>query len=724
MQSLRRTVAILITGLLPCACFPVFGATRISKQTNTDAAFVHRKNGGMSKHAKTLHALNRLTFGPRPGQVEEVEAMGLNRWIDLQLHPAKMDDSALEQRLADYKAPFMNPQELMLDFPPGNLIRQALNGRIEVPGSEPAKAVWESQMVRVRLRQQPQVPQQMQTEQPNEMGMTDRAQAPMMQAADMAGAEDQSAETASFPEMKHTFYADLDPTSLANLPAQQRYEKLLRMQPGHMQEFVRSLRPRERPAMIAGMTPAQRETVIALLNPRMVVVNETEDVRLLQDIYSERQLQRVMTEFWLNHFNIFVNKNEVEPYYLPQFEQEVITPHALGKLEDLLDAVAQSPAMLLYLDNQQSVGPDSLFAVRREHPGSSRFQLIPRMGSQQPAAAQMAMLPQSRNRPRLGINENYGRELMELHTVGVNGGYTQQDVIEAAKVLTGWTVAPPQQGGGFRFNENRHEPGDKIVMGHRIKENGEHEGFELLHILATSPSTAHFISRELAVRFVSDTPSQSLVDRMAKTFLSSHGDIGMVLQTMIHSPEFWSAPDSGNKIKTPLDYVVSAVRATNADVSQPYRLVSELKVMGMPLTGTQQPNGYSMTNDAWASTSELVNRMNFALALASNRIPGVTVSIDPLLGQDRSAWTPIQQETGLEQAILHGPASSRIHQAVLTSLNDTASQNQAVASIVLAGDGGGNPFEAGLKRQRTPPESMQEAAIVGLLIGSPEFQRR
>ncbi len=722
MQSLHRAVAILLTSLLPCGS-AVIGATRASNQSNAETASSHRRGSGMSKHAKALHALNRLTFGPRPGEVEEVEAMGVERWIDLQLHPKKIDDSALEQRLAEYKAPFMNPQTLMQEFPPGNLIRQALKGGIAVPGGEPEQAVWESQMARVRQRQQSQAQQAMQAAQSNEMGMGDTTPASKMQPEGMAGAEDTSAETSSFAGRERRPYADLDATSVANLSAQQRYEKLLRMQPGHMQQFVRSLRPRERPALVAGMTPAQRETVIALLNPRLVVVNETEDVRLLQDIYSERQLQRVMTEFWLNHFTIFVGKNEVEPHYLPQFEQETIAPLALCKVDDLLDAGAHSPAMLLYLDNEQSVGPDSLFAVRREHPGITRFQRI-QMDSPQVAAAQTSMLPQTQDQPRPGINENYGRELMELHTVGVNGGYTQQDVIEAAKVLTGWTVAPPKQGGGFRFNENRHEPGDKIVMGHRIKEDGEREGQELLHILATSPSTAHFISKELAVRFVSDTPPQSLVDRMAKTFLSSHGDIGMVLQTMIHSPEFWAAANSGNKIKTPLDYVVSAVRATNADVSQPYRLVSELKIMGMPLTGTQEPNGYSMRNDAWASTSELVNRMNFALALASNRIPGVTVSIDPLLGQDSSGWTPVHQETGLEQAILNGPAASQIHQAVLRSFNNTDAQNQAAASIVLVGDGGGNPFETGLKRQGAPSVSAQEAVTAGLLIGSPEFQRR
>jgi uncharacterized protein (DUF1800 family) len=455
------------------------------------------------------------------------------------------------------------------------------------------------------------------------------------------------------------------------------------------------------------MSPEHRETVVALVTPRLVVFNETESVRLLRDNYSQRQLQRVMTEFWLNHFNISARKSAIEPYYLAEFEREAIAPHALGKFEDLLDAVAESPAMLLYLDNQQSVGPDSPYAFRREHPRYLRFQPV-RQGKKQNS----------------GINENYGRELMELHTVGVNGGYTQQDVIEAAKVLTGWTVAPPRMGGGFVFVANRHEPGTKVVMGHKIKGGGQKEGLELLHILATSPSTAKFISRKLAVRFVSDDPPQALVDRMTKAFLASGGDITTVLRTMIDSPEFWAAPDAGNKVKTPLDYVVSAVRATNADVSQPYRLVSELQVMGLPLTGTQEPTGYSMRNDAWASSSELVNRMNFALALASNRIPGVTVPMDDLLGRDGAAMMPVQREARLERVILNGKVSAQVHKTVLASFSDAALQSRAGAGVVLAGDRGGSPFAAGFQRVQESQTDRQDSLMLGLLIGSPEFQRR
>lgn len=708
MHSRGRIFSLLCSaGLLPGLCSLAFASGPGASHSGT-AASSSEQQPPNAEQARALHALNRLAFGPRPGEVEQVAAMGVSRWIDSQLHPGKIDDSALEQRLSEYRVPTMDPATLMQNFPPGNLIRQALNNRMAVPSGEPQHAIWESQIAIVRQRQQLRAQQQVQPAWQDAQGQVASTQG--MQPADAM--MNPAAETPTLAESEQKLYADLANTSMVNLPPQQRYKALLNLEPGQIQEVVRSLVPRDRPAMLAGLTPAQRETVLALLNPRVVVVNETEEVRLLRDIYSERQLQRVMTEFWLNHFNIFANKDEVESWYLPEFEREAIAPHALGKFEDLLDAVAQSPAMLVYLDNQESVGPDSLAALRRERAA----EYMRMMQSPQAPAAQ--------RQPQLGINENYGRELMELHTVGVNGGYTQQDVIEAAKVLTGWGVAPPQQGGGFQFNENRHEPGDKVVMGHKIRNGGEKEGLQLLHILATSPSTAYFISRELAVRFVSDDPPPALVDRMAKTFLSSDGNIAKVLRTMIDSREFWSATDTGNKIKTPLDYVVSAVRATNAEVAQPYRLVAEPRVMGMPLTGTQQPNGYAMTNDAWVSSAELVSRMNFALGLACNRIPGVTVSVDQLLGQEGDPSAQVQQESRLEQAILHTPASPGIHQAVLASLDDTAAQTRAAASLALAGDAGGNPFAAGLTRTASQPAEAQDAVMAGLLIGSPEFQRR
>src|SRR5205807_6847081 len=238
---------------------------------------------------------------------------------------------------------------------------------------------------------------------------------------------------------------------------------------------------------------------------------------------------------------------------------------------------------------------------------------------------------QARGR-RSGLNENYGRELMELHTLGVNGGYTQKDVTEVARVFTGWTLKQPKQGGGFTVEERMHEPGDKIVLGHRIKSNGEKEGREVLHFLARHPSTAKFICTKLATRFVSDNPPPALVDRMSQTFLKKKGDISEVLRTLFKSPEFW-APDAYRaKVKTPLEFVVSAVRVTGADVNNAMPLAQALQRLGMPLYGMQPPTGYSMKADAWVNSAALLNRTNFALGLAGGKLRGLSVNKDRVLG--------------------------------------------------------------------------------------------
>ena len=236
-----------------------------------------------------------------------------------------------------------------------------------------------------------------------------------------------------------------------------------------------------------------------------------------------------------------------------------------------------------------------------------------------------------------GLNENYGRELMELHTLSVNGGYSQRDVTEVAKVFTGWTIDKPAEGGGFKFDPRMHEPGPKFVLGHRIKPKGEGEGLEVLHRLATSPETAHFISLKLAQRFVSDDPPPALVDRMAKTFLKKKGDIREVLETLFHSPEFWDDTTYRAKVKTPLEFVASAVRATGAEIEDAQPLVGQLNRMGMPLYGAQPPTGYSMKAETWVSSSALLNRMNFALALTSGKIKGVKVDAAQLAGTSSAA---------------------------------------------------------------------------------------
>src|SRR6202012_1756316 len=255
-------------------------------------------------------------------------------------------------------------------------------------------------------------------------------------------------------------YADLASTQIVNLPPDQRLDRVVNLKPGPVSGFIKELTPEERAKLTAGMTPQQKETVIALINPTLLVAGELLQTRLLTDVYSQRQLQAVMTDFWLNHFNVYLKKGQFAPWYLADYQQNVIAPHAMGKFEDLLVATAKSPAMLFYLDNHTSIGPHSVAAMRAKKANAR-------------------------------LKENCARELMELHTLGVDGGYAQKDVTEVARVFTGWTIEEPRNGGGFTFNDRRHEPGAKFVLGQKIPEGGEQEGLAVLHMLATSPATAH-----------------------------------------------------------------------------------------------------------------------------------------------------------------------------------------------------------------------------------------
>jgi hypothetical protein len=287
--------------------------------------------------------------------------------------------------------------------------------------------------------------------------------------------------------------------------------------------------------------------------------------------------------------------------------------------------------------------------------------------------------PKDKRQAPQGLNENYARELMELHTLGVNGGYSQADVTQVARILTGWGIDRPQQGGGFMFNPQRHEPGAKLVMGQKFKENGEMEGRRLLHFLATRPATAQFLSRKLAMRFVSDDPPQSLIDRMAKSYLASDGDIAGVLSALFHSPEFWAASDFRAKVKTPLEYVVSAARASGATIDNMQPLVAAMRQMGMPLYGAVPPTGYKWDAADWVSTGALVERMNFALSLAANRLPGITVEwapevdINTLVNDDSNKQvvpTPESEEARLEPLLVAGGVSDATRAAALKEFEE------------------------------------------------------
>jgi uncharacterized protein (DUF1800 family) len=313
-----------------------------------------------------------------------------------------------------------------------------------------------------------------------------------------------------------------------------------------------------------------------------------------------------------------------------------------------------------------------------------------------------------------GLNENYGRELLELHTLSVNGGYSQHDVTEVAKVFTGWTIDNPAQGGGFKFDPRMHEPGPKFMLGHKIKPKGEGEGMEVLHRLATSPQTAHFISLKLAQRFVSDDPPPALVDRMAKTFLKKKGDIREVLNTMFHAPEFWNDETYRAKVKTPLEFVASAVRATGADVEDALPLTRQLNNMGMPLYGAQPPTGYSMKAETWVSSSALLNRMNFALALTSGKIKGVKAGAFQMAGSGAQAPDAALTLSTLEASLLAGGVSKQTHDSIAAQI-EAARKNGAQQKP---------DNKAGARKIADAARSPDVNTIAGLLLGSPEFQRR
>jgi uncharacterized protein (DUF1800 family) len=652
----------------------------------------------MDARQRALHALNRMTFGPRPGDVDRVAAMGVDKWFEQQLHPEKIDDSALETRLEPLRTLRMDSRQLVENFPPPQVIKQVADGRRSMPSDKTERAIYESQVEKYQEKQEKKAA---------------KAQ-PADQVGDDQGmmlTEEQRAE-----RREARMYARQQLETILALPTpDKRMQAIVAMDPQQRQMLARSLNPEDRQRLMDSLTPQQREQFMAMNNPQQVVATELMQGKVLRAAYSERQLDEVMTDFWFNHFNVFIGKG-ADRYLVGEYERDVIRPHALGKFQDLLMATAKSPAMMFYLDNWQSVGPRSPVGLGEPPRARNNARMVrmrpfggpfgtgpfgrpypppqPRSQPQQQAKA--------KKQPR-GLNENYARELMELHTLGVDGGYTQKDVTEMARVFTGWTIKEPRRGGNFDFNPRMHEPGTKFVLGHTIKEHGEDEGKEMLQILAHHPSTAHFISKKLAMRFVSDNPPQALVNRMAETFLKSDGDIRQVLRTMFDSPEFWAPQEYRAKVKTPLEFVVSAVRASGADVNNALPLVQTLNQMGMPLYGAQPPTGYSMKAETWVNSAALLNRMNFALRFTSGRMPGISFAPERVLG---SAGAPSDANAALarlENTLLAGDLSKQTHETILKHAVDPE-----VTGRVL--DDPSRPVNVGV--------------LAGLILGSPEFQKR
>jgi uncharacterized protein (DUF1800 family) len=392
--------------------------------------------------------------------------------------------------------------------------------------------------------------------------------------------------------------------------------------------------PAESPAeAVAAMTPEERARLRELREAGRQVLDELGQQKILRATYSPRQLEEVLVDFWFNHFNVFAGKGVVR-IYLTEYEREAIRPHVLGRFRELLGAVAKSPAMLFYLDNWQSVDPkaaeemsrrlDEVGEARGIRGRMARRRIERRLGGREATPEAIAEIKQ--RLPR-GLNENYARELMELHTLGVGDGYTQADVVEVARAFTGWTIKGPRQGGGYRFEDRRHSKGPKTVLGTTIDAGGEGDGEAVLDLLAAHPSTARFIATKLAWRFVADTPPPALVDRAAGTFTSTRGDLRAVVRAILTSPEFLAAEARAAKVKTPFELAVSALRATEAEVSDASAVLARLRTLGMPLYFAQPPTGYADTADAWINTGSIVGRMNFAVDLAANRIAGVRVAL-------------------------------------------------------------------------------------------------
>jgi len=464
-----------------------------------------------------LHVLNRITWGPRPGDLERVQRMGVERFIDQQLHPDTLDDEGLERRLERFETLRLTSRDIAEQF--------------AIPA------------LRARRARQAQggntVPD--------------------------AGAAPPAANAANAAERVR-----------ANLP-----------------------------------------------------LIELADAKIVRAVYSERQLSELLADFWFNHFNVDAKKGTTR-FLLTEYERDAIRPHVLGRFRDLLGATANGPAMLFYLDNWMSADPNGPHLDQKRP--MARRRLDSRQGqagrASQAGRAGQAGAPPARR--ATGLNENYGRELLELHTLGVDGGYSQHDVTEVARAFTGWSIDQPRQGGGFRFAPALHDNREKVVLGHHLAAGGGvRDGEQVLDLLAAHPSTARFIATKLSRRFVSDTPPAALVDRLAATFTKTDGDLRAVMTVLLTSPEFLSPATEASKVKTPLEFVVSALRATGAEIRDGKLLVRSLEQLGMPLYQCQPPTGYADTAGAWVNTGALVQRMNLALSLASGEVRGVRVPSPP-----------------------------------------------------------------------------------------------
>lgn len=668
----RRRPAMAALSLMVAAALFLGNLLPVTAETKTAGK-------KLTEGQKIIHLLNRIGYGPRPGDVERVRALGVDKFIDQQLHPERIADAATEARLSGFESLRMEIAALYDKYPQPNMIARQL-------GLRPGK--------------------QNQQRKPGE------------NAAGQPDAEEAKQDQREMRQQIFAYYREKG------------------------------------------------------LKPPNMLLQELQAQKLIRAVYSERQLQEVMTDFWFNHFNIFWAKG-ADRWMTTDFEMNAIRPHTLGKFQDLLLATAKSPAMLFYLDNFQSSSPDTQMPGRRGQFQRRRGQAGKGFGlfggkderrQRQVEQGQMTPEEQQRRQQALeqfrrrkpGINENYAREIMELHTLGVDGGYTQKDVQEVARCFTGWTIQQPRQNGTFVFREFMHDKGEKVVLGYKIPAGGGmKDGEKVIEILARHPNTAKFISTKLVRRFVSDNPPQSLVDRVAGVYMKTGGDIREMMKTILTAQEFYAPEAYRAKIKSPFELAVSAIRALNGNTSGMPQLAQFISKMGQPLYLYQAPTGYPDRAEQWVNTGALLERLNFGLALSSNRVRGTAVdpkgltasvktsdparlmdhAIKVLLHNDVSAATRSVLEKQLKEGV---PVKGQLGEVpqIATNREDRPASDDA---MMAGGTPEGSPLRGkgnnGIRRAErmgwgiqgnvpSPSIDPEIAKVFGLVLGSPEFQRR
>lgn len=596
----------------------------------------------LSGDAKIQHALDRLTFGARPGDVERVRALGLKKWLDLQLHPERIPENpALAAKLAPLDSLTLPQAQLIERYPPPQAPKAMAEGKMPLPQDPAVRRNVEQMIQRYEQRRK-------EDEGGGKKG-EDTLRDPRVSLSEILSRDELRTLRSGSVDERKALLAGFN---------MERFEQVAAALPQNL-----------RRQLVPLATPEQRRKLVQANAPQAVIANDLAEGKLYRAIESERQLQELLTDFWFNHFNVFLDKG-ADRFLVPAYEREAIRPHVLGKFEELVRATAEHPAMLFYLDNWQSVSPEAVAEMQRRMP-------------RRPGAVNGN--GKIKKMPERGLNENYARELMELHTLGVDGGYTQKDVTEVARAFTGWTIRDPRRDGAFFFNERVHDRGEKTVLGVTIAAGGgQEDGARVIALLARHPSTAKFVSTKLARYFVADEPPASLIEKMTRTWASTGGDIRAVLQTMIDAPEFFSQGAYHAKVKTPLQMIVSAVRATGASVDFAMPLAQQIAQLGQPLYRKQEPTGYSALAADWVNSSALLARMNFSLALAQNKIPGVRVAADRF-GADADP-------EAVSRALLGRSLSAETKAALGAKLKE--------------------------QTEVTP------ALVAGLVIGSPEFQRR